>query len=105
MRRIVVANLTGLVLGSLLLFIPRSDSIENMKWIGPGGLIAAFMLLASLYFQYVAISSERTGRFKLKADISRETDPKSFAFAQIITCLASSLLFALLIFMLSTQFS
>ena len=99
--RILVGNLIGALLGSFLFRIPVRESGENTEWNGVGVFLLVFVLLVSLYFQYLAISAERSGRVYAKGYIERDRSPMSFAIAQLIYCIGSSLLFVFLLWMLS----
>ena len=92
--RPLIGNLLGLALGSLLFLLPFQDPVES-KDRASYILLAVAVLTASLLFQYLAVSAHKEGRYHSKGvTFDRARNPKSFAFALLISALGSSLLFA-----------
>ena len=102
--RVVIGNLLGLSLGSLLFLLPFHEPAESEE-VANYILLSVAILTVSLCLQYLAVSAHRDGRFQWRGStFDRVRDRKSFAFALLITSLGSSLLFAIVLYLLYHNF-
>ena len=98
--RLLIGNLLGISLGSLIFLIPFRDPVDSEEATSYI-LLSIAALTVSLCFQYLAVSAQKEGRFQWRGStFDRIRDPKSYTFALLITSWGSSLLFTITAYIL-----